>query len=575
MATITKNSSIISHQNLNIDYILYLMIIPPLLPITMLYVVGYDWFFYGGLYLATCIIIAIIFIIKYKIFILNYDKVYFSRPALYIFFGVWGLSLIYSLLSKYLSYSLNTIDPNIFASMIYANILGKFGYTPSINAYHMGVHQNYILFLLSIIYFIFGKSMVAVIVANALSIVIASIFLYKISRLYFDQLFSIIISYTFLSSPILSAYANFYPEIYYIMALAILTYCILSKQKDIYIILSSLFLLSIKEDGVLYMLGFLYLLLRDKRYRLVWGIAFISITLLLLNLKIVAPYYINKNITLSLGYTNTLITSRFTHFGNNYHDIIVNIISHPINFLAYCFNDTSGFWPNYKYWLFLPLLSPFVVLSSGINFLLFVAADDVPGNFMHTLTYYHSFGIGTLAMIGMILVTNHLIIRYVRFKRIITLGIVYLVLMHNLFYVNFSLLDDMLDQASSMRDKIFVLSRTPIDFLWWRPFYKVNHQDVLDGHKALEYLKTNYANYPICIKGNIYNNFLDATLTNIQRKYDGDGGGEMITNKNCILVFANDSQFFSQDEVNQLQGLMMQNKCTTYGKFHICNNYTK
>jgi hypothetical protein len=571
MATIKNNRNIISHQELNIDYILYLMIIPPLLPITMLYVAGYDWFFYGGFYLASCIIMAILFAIKYKIFILNYDKVYFSRRALYIFFCVWAISFSYSLLSKYLINSINGCDASIFASMIYSNNLGKFSYSTAINAYHMGVHQNYILFLLSIIYLIFAKSLIAVIFANSLSIIIASIFLYKISRLYFDQLFAIIIIYTFLSSPILSAYSGFYPEIYYTMALSMLTYCILSRQKSLYIIIASLFLLSIKEDSVLYMLGFLYLLLRHKRYRLMLFIAFISIVILIINLKLVAPYYTNKNILLEFNYN--VLNTRFKHFGTTYHDIIVNILSHPIDFLAYCFDDNSGFWPNYTYWLFIPLLSPSILLSSIPPILLYTIGDNTQD--LHKMINYHSFGIGTLAFIGVVLVLYYLISRYPRLKRLITVIGIYLVLFHNLFYVNFSLLNDMLDQSANIKDKVFALSRTPIDFLWWRAFYKINYQDVADGYKALSYLKNNYSHDPICVKGNIYNNFLDARLINIQRVYDGVGNGiinEPIANKKCILVFSNDSQFLGQDEINQLQGLMMQNKCVNYGKFHVCNN---
>jgi hypothetical protein len=198
-------------------------------------------------------------------------------------------------------------------------------------------------------------------------------------------------------------------------------------------------------------------------------------------------------------------------------------------------------------------------------------SDDI-----HKMLNYHSFAIGTLAFIGILLVIYYFISRYPRLKRLITISGIYLILMHNFFSVNFTLSNDMLDQSPNMKDKIFALSRTPIDFLWWRAFYKIDYQTVSDLYKTLDYLKNNYSHDPICVKGNIYNNFLDATLTNIQRRYDGtfadSGLDEPIANKNCILVFSNDSDFIGRDEMNQLQGFMMQNKCVTYGKFHVCNN---
>lgn len=561
----------------NIDYIAYLMLIPAILPIIYINIVSNEIMtFCGGIYVFICCILILLLICQHKTLLQNQDNTFLSKTALIIFFSITFLSFTYTVVAKYLAFRMNAEDVGIFMSMIRDVFYGKFGYASSYGFYHLERHQNYILFLLSIIYFIFFKSITAVLVCSAAALTAAGVFLYKITRLYFNPLIAIIITFTFFASPINSCISEFYPEIYYTLALALLFYVCVTDKSNLSIFLAVCFLLCIKEDGIFYIPGFLFILYQKKRFRLMAVVIVLSISVALFNTMVVEPYYFHKNLSIGINRPN-IVSTYFPMWGTNYKEIVINVITHPIKFIQYCFNSTSGFWPNYMYWFFLPLLSPFALLSSGLIIILNGAVKE-NGLDMHAMTNYYSLGIGIIAFIGIILVFRQLILQKPKYKHVLQTLLIFIILTHNMLFINYSYLFNYIsaDQDQQQMSNTQFFMRLPLKFLWWRAFYKINIQDLQDKDDMVNYLIQNYHDKPICVDPEIYDNILTFDLPNIQ---PGDFYHTHIpiTQNQCVIVFANDSSGFlgaalRPEDQNLLNTLMHENKCTNFGNFYACDN---
>ncbi|MFN8769523.1 MAG: DUF2079 domain-containing protein [Neisseriaceae bacterium] len=559
----------------NIDYIAYLMLIPSIAPILYINISNAFITFYGGFYILTSIVLVLLFIFKNKTIISGQDQLFFSKQALSLFFLVTFISLTYSIVFKYLAFRMDNTDAGIFISMIRDVFYGKFGYATGVGFYHLERHQNYILFLLATVYFIFFKSIIPVLILNATAILGAGFILYKITRLYFNQLIALVVAFTFYASPIHSSFTWFYPEVYYVLAITLMFYVCITKQKALYIILAACFLLSIKEEAPLYMLGFLFIMWQHKRFRLMSVLVLLTVSVALINIVVVEPYFQHKNILLGTNPPN-IISTYFTKWGISYGEIIKNIITNPIDFISFCFDASSGFWPNYMYWFFLPLLSPFVLLSSIPVIFLSGASDNTFD--LHQMINYHSLGVGVIAYIGIIIVFKQFVEKIPKYKQVLQTILLFIMLSHNMLFVNYSALFSNQSSDSSI-PSMDLFMRMPLNFLWWRAYYKVNFDDVLDNNKNGEYIEKHYHNASIRVASNIYNNMLNFDLPNLQRNITFDANNNHLyqENCNCILVFTYDpsgllQSQLSPEDISGLNKLFQSNKCDKFGKFYSCDN---
>ena len=145
-----------------------------------------------------------------------------------------------------------------------------------------GTHQNYILILLAPFYAVFGSPIFLQFIGGAATWG-AGIVLWKITRLYFNQFIALCCVVAFYASPSNHFY-GFRPELFYPLALFLLYYACVTQNKLIYIILATLFLLSVKEDAPLYIPGYIYLLCRKKDYKAALTVVVMAIATVLLNI---------------------------------------------------------------------------------------------------------------------------------------------------------------------------------------------------------------------------------------------------------------------------------------------------
>ncbi len=124
-------------QSIRIDYIAYLMLIPSIAPIVLIFMsTSMPMAFYGGSYVITCCVLALLLICQYKTVIHFQNNTYLSKYALFTFFLVIFISMTYTIVSKYLAFKLDGEDAGIFISMIRDASHGNFGYATSVGFYH-------------------------------------------------------------------------------------------------------------------------------------------------------------------------------------------------------------------------------------------------------------------------------------------------------------------------------------------------------------------------------------------------------------------------------------------------------
>jgi uncharacterized membrane protein len=552
-----------SNVTISSDYLVYLSIIPFLLPlIYCLY--NNSMTYIGGWYVSWSISFIILLAICFKPILLKLDQLVFSNKSLMIFFGLVLASFSYTTISKYLAFYTPSRDPGIFFSMIQAMLAGNFGFSSVAGIYHFGTHQNYILILLAPFYAIFGSPIFLQFIGGAATWG-AGIILWKITRLYFNQFIALCCVVAFYASPSNHFY-GFRPELFYPLALFLLYYVCVTQNKLVYIILATLFLLSVKEDAPLYIPGYIYLLCRKKDYKATFIVVAIAIATVLLNILIVQPYFVHKSgqqVADTLGF--------FNQWGANNHEIMLNLLSSPLKIISLFFDSNSGFWYTFGFWLFIPLLSPFLLLSAVLPLTLFAISNVMR---MHVLSEYYAITPSALAYLGTIC-SLHMINCRVNnnLRRYLNIAIVFFLLIHNLLFVRFMDLMQ-IDYSQLSSDQEFALfTSAPMSRGRWQEFFPINSQDTEDFNKLRQSLKDSYKDNRICPTSQVYPHLDYRDFPQLQ-----PFGGENANQSNCVNVFAiiGDILPIAPDSLNnQIMTMTQTQKCNRFGNFFYCDNLAK
>lgn len=555
-----KKTTSIKHEIKYSDYLLYLLVAPFILP--LLYCITQGSMQYIGGWYVSCTILFIAFIfISYKKILLKSDEIKFSKIGIVTFFSAVLVSFSYTTIAKYLAFYTPSLDPGIFFSMIQAMLVGKFGYSSVAGIYHFGTHQNYILVLLAPFYAIFPSPIFLQIVA-AMTTWLAGIVLWKIVRLYFNQFIAACCVVAFYASPSNHFY-GFRPELFYTLALFTLYYVCATQQKLVLIILATLFLLSVKEDAPLYTPGFIYILFRNKDYKGSLAVAILAILTVLCNVLLMQPYFVHKSnqvTAATLGF--------YSQWGSNNHEILINILTQPLKVIGLVFDGDSGFWYTFGYWLFIPLISPFLLLASIFPLCLYAISNMMR---MHVLSEYYAITPSALAYLGVII---GLYMIGTRFKlmtnKLFNIFVLLLLLCHNLLYVRFVDLLKLDYSNMSNQQIVAIWASAPMYRGRWQEFFPLDTQTSNDFEQLHQTLLANYKDARICPSNQVYPHLDYRDFPNLQ-----PFGGDNINQANCVNVFAalGDIWPLNPDSLRTQASQMLQTeKCTRFGNFFSCDN---
>src|SRR5579863_1204791 len=408
------------------DYLIYYSILPFIIPIIYCLFTN-SMTYIGGWYVIWSLGLISFLIIKFKSLILEQERICFSSKSLIIFFSAVLISFSYTTVSKYLAFYTPALDQGLFFSMIQAMVASNFGFSSVAGIYHFGTHQNYILLLLVPLYAII-KSPVILQLIGGIATWGAGVMLWKISRLWFSELISLVLVLTFYASPSNHFY-GFRPELFYPLALFTLFYVCMTKNKILPILAAALFLLSIKEDAPLFMFGYIYILFRKRKYKAAILLVILTMATILLNLFLVQPYFVQKS---HQEIANTL--SFYSQWGHTISEIALSMITNPVEVFSSIFDSNSGFWYSYGYWLFLPLFSSFLILFSILPLILFTTSN-MPH--MHGLSDYYPIALSALAFIGVIHICVIIGKKFPKIENKLNIGLLFLILIHNLLFVRF------------------------------------------------------------------------------------------------------------------------------------------
>jgi|GEM_PF-2521886 len=557
-----KSSLYVTNSSGLKDYLIYYSILPFIVPIIYcLYTNSMTYI--GGWYVLWTFGLICILIIKFKSLVIEQKNLHFSTKSLIVFFIAVLLSFSYTTVSKYLVFDIPVRDPGIFFSMIQAMLAGNFGFSSVAGIYHFGTHQNYILLPLVPLYAIF-KSPIILQLIGGMAIWGAGIMLWKISRLWFNELVSIALVLTFYTSPSNHFY-GFRPELFYPLALFTLFYVCVTKDKILPILAAAIFLLSIKEDAALFMCGYVYLLFKKRKHTAAALLIILTVTIILFNLLLVQPYFVQKSHQLA---ADTL--SFYNQWGNTNHEIALNIITSLLKVFSLMFDNNSGFWYSYGYWLFLPLLAPFLILSSILPLILFTISNQPK---MHVLSEYYPIALSALAFIGTIYSCSVIRKKFPKIENKLTIGLLFLILIHNLLFVRFfDILNIDYTQFDNQQRLDFLMS-APMYRGRWQEFVPVQQQNLDDFEQLKQNLLANYKNARICATNPVYPHLDYLEFPNLQKFV-----GENINQPNCVNVFSIMGDFWPlsmEAAKEQITTMLGTESCKRYGNFFYCNNLTK
>jgi uncharacterized membrane protein len=564
----TNTNNIKSH-----NYIAYYFSLIFILPILVCLIT--NTVIYTGGFVVTFSLIFFIYALLFKRDILfDPDKINLSGTAISIFFIAQLAGITYSVVSRFYAFDVSGIDGSIFDGLVQNILLGNIGYSSIVGAYHFAIHQNYILFLLAPFYGIFNSQVYLQVICG-LSFWFAGVVLWKIVNQYFGKLVSLLTVVCFYTLPS-NEFHMFQPEIFYPLAICLLYHAacintpalknVSTKISWLCFILATLFLLSIKEDGAWFGLGFSLFLLTRKEYKKAIFLLLISLLFINVNLFIVQPFFLAKNHVSESG-----ALGFWSNLGSTKQEIIHNLITNPLNILSSIFEENSGFWFLYGYWLFLPLFNWFSLLVGIIELIAFCLAN--PDSHLHLLSAYYALPLTTIVLIGFILFM-HKVLDQVNNKKYFNIKwinfiLVVLILFHNIFYVR---IKDTVAAMSgrSIPEQLYIVQMMPLSIGMWQSFYPVNGQNLDDFNKMYDEIKLRYLNDNICPSNILYPHFSALTFKNLHKW--GDGSFNV---PNCVNVFASMNGPWPnspQDQINKMNTVLNSgNECRKFGNyFYYC-----
>ncbi|MCC2626228.1 MAG: hypothetical protein K0R14_2101 [Burkholderiales bacterium] len=477
-------------------------------------------------------LLFLIYFFKNKL-IIKIDDIVFSRRALGVFFFCVLISFNYSALAQYYGFHISGLDFSIFDNMIQEFFRGNLGYSTIVGYYHFATHQNYILALLLPLYYLLPYPVILPIILMT-SLWFAGILLWEISRLYLSQFWSFLLVLSFYLSPHLQiGVICFCPEMLYPCILFLVAYAHL-KNKPILFIIAVFLFFSIKEEAILYGIGFMLWLLVSRHYLKTFIVLFLILVFATLNFLIVEPYFLNKS---HLAVSPAL--NFWSAYGGTKSAIIMYILKHPISIALHMFNSSSGFWKIYPTFLFIPFLSLPVILTSLLPLgLSLSAAINTSG--LHILNGYYPAALISLCFIGMLC-----------------------------FII----------KSNTNIRKILVLIALITSSLWGsgaQTFYHVTLKNLKDFYLVHNILTTNYANAKICPGGTIYPHLKISEFKELGIVAGGVKVQDFMAQKNCIVVFSEfgDNFPYTMDVSYMVNYAKSHPNCKNVGGIYFCNNYS-
>lgn len=535
----------------SVNYLAYISTLPFVLPI-IYSVFGSDFYLIGFSYIPYCLIIVLYLSIKFDHTSFNYPSFEytkdtyksFSNAALIIFFVSTLISFSYTCISTYLSFYVPARDPGIFFGMIQSIVKGDLAYSSVAGIYHFATHQNYILVLLVPLYLLF-KTPIIIQLSGGIAIWAAGIMLWKISRLYFNQLISLCAVISFYITPLNYIY-SFRPELFYPLAIFGLFYVAITQKKSWVVILVTLFLLSIKEDAILYIPGYLLIFLQQKRYRLFIFITLITMITFYANSSIVQPFFVLKSHLNKSG-----VLEFYSLWGNSKYTILINMLSHPIRVIKIVFNANSGIWYIYGLWLF--LASPFSLVAGILPIILYTTSNNLH---MHILNEYYPIALNALGYIGVINTSYIIKNKFKTISNYIPKLLSIFLLIHPLMFIDIT--------------NIVTIKQLSLHHGRWQEFHKINFYNLRDFASMRNDVQLHYANQNICPSNQIYPHMDSLDFNRLQ-----PFGWANLNQKNCINIFSTTGDTWPitpNSFILQTKLMLSTGKCKQFGKFYYCNN---
>ncbi|APJ04235.1 DUF2079 domain-containing protein [Silvanigrella aquatica] len=352
--------------------------------------------------------LSIIIYFLFKINIIKNKKNFFSEPSKRVYFSLIILSFVSYIcdsLSRYYGFKISGIDFSIFEGLLQNAINGHWGYEDITQIYHFGIHQNWVLFLVLPFYYIIPHPLLLVILSSII-LWIPGIQIIKIAKqLGYES------SIAYLSSicwwtcgfTVQALHGNFYPEFFYPLFLfAILTSYL--DKKNIPLIIYAFLFLSVKEDAIIYIIGFsiaiAFKIIINKVKNNQTEISFymplflilLSIFFGFINFGIVKPYFLRLSNIQEVGYIGW-----WRQWGSSPFEILINLINNPIIFAKNLFYS-SGWKILYIPMLFIPLFNLEVLFASLPIIVLYGVSQGNPSEY----SLYYPLAIWAFALYGLL-----------------------------------------------------------------------------------------------------------------------------------------------------------------------------
>lgn len=371
-------------------------------------VIPFGFFWGGGSYFELrnyhyiVIFLSFIWYIYAKKINLNILFLEISKGAKILLILSSLVAYIFDILSKYYALNISGIDFSIFEGMLQNFISGRLGYEDITDIYHFGVHQNWILFLIFPIYYLFPSAEILLLI-NAFILWLPGLLLIRLLKImnygewigYLAAIFWWTTSFT-----VQALHGGFYPESFYPVLLFLMIIFYLSK-KNLFLLIAVFLFLSVKEDAILYVFGFFFavllknIFLKDKNtlpYFYLFCIFVFILFFIYINFFIVKPYFLSKQGITEVGY----LSAWWSKWGESPTEIIRNILTKPHIVILDLYNSKG--WLNlYLPMLFIPLLKIEVLFASLPVIILYGISNGNPASY----SSYYPLVLWVLAIYGL------------------------------------------------------------------------------------------------------------------------------------------------------------------------------
>ncbi len=347
-------------------------------------------------YQYIAIFLSIIFLFLYKKNILKSSFFSFSEPEKYskcALIIMSFLTYLFDSLSQYYGLRISGIDFSIFEGLLQNAIHRNWGFEDITNFYHFGIHQNWILFLVLPFYYIFPSPLLLVLIGLLVIWLPGLIVIYLAKKMGYNEFTAYLVAIFWWTCPftVQAFHGHFYPELFYPLFLFSMLVSYIEKKNLQFLIFMFLFL-SVKEDSVIYILGFCIALIiqkfifknNDKLISVPFKIIFFALLMclffLIINFIIIKPYFLSKQNIKEVGY----LSAWWGAWGSTSSEILLNVISNPFKAIK-SIVISSGWKSLYLSMLFIPLFNLEVFLASAPFIFLYGIAVSRPSEYA---TYY-------------------------------------------------------------------------------------------------------------------------------------------------------------------------------------------